>query len=331
MHKIPNFRFAFWGQRHMIHIVFPALYSESRRGSQLSREEKTAFYARGLRPTIDELIPHDASDWPATFDTELFRAQKKTGAFSYQTKMIAHWNLSPLVDTLREKLEDEDIKWAQGFFFIHTIRGTKHSTQHSKDQESAQLALQEFLLEADIPTSAISEGEWWIDVGVEINSLDSMCLQWRTSSHFHIAREVLVIPSEHASRITSITSSKYSKDLVSHLAGVSGCRIEPGVQAEGRFEAKYFQMYTTDKAITYHPDGITHGKSIKIEQAMGVEQPPKFIEGLLDVYSNAVEKNFSNARVEVRVPLRHATTALIRLSEEVVREALLAFSPEEWW
>ncbi|KAF8806698.1 hypothetical protein BYT27DRAFT_7257387 [Phlegmacium glaucopus] len=80
----------------------------------------------GLCPTIENLAPHDASDWPATYDDEAFRAKKKSGAFAYQTKQFPQWLIPRFADTLREELKDNNVNWAEDFFFIHMIRGTKH-------------------------------------------------------------------------------------------------------------------------------------------------------------------------------------------------------------
>jgi hypothetical protein len=293
--------------------------------------EKKEFYELGLRPAVKALLPQNVSDWPTTVDTELFRAQKRSGAVAYQTKLIPQWVLSKLGETIRRKLADNRVVWADKFFFTHTIRGTKHSTQHSMDAQSAELALTEYLQDAQIPEQATRQGEWWIDVAVELRSATDHCLQWRTSSHFYIVKEVLDISPEDANRITSVKSSKYARDLASHLTGVSGCRIEPGVRAQGPLEATYFQMYTTDKALTYNPEGGHHGKAITMEHAMSSTQPPAFIERLLNLYTSACENNSSNARIEVRVPFARAKTALVRLKIDTLRTSLLSFTRAEWW
>lgn len=331
IHRIPNFEFGYWGQRHMIHIFFPGLLAEGRVGSQLTKDEKTKFYEFGLRPSIFSLLRQDVSDWPATYDAELFRAKKRSGYMSYQTKVLPQWILPFLADTIRAELVLNGVDWGEDLFFTHTIRGTKHGTQHSRNHDAAVEALSEYLEDAKIPQEATEVGEWWIDVGMEFCSSHDACLQWKTSSHFHIVQEVLQIPDNHASRITSVGSSKYARDLVSHLTAVSGCRIEPGAQAEGPFQATYFQMYTTDKAITYNPEGRHHGKAITMDGAMGKTQPPVFIEGLFDVYTSAIHNNSSNARVEVRVPFAQATTVFMRLNTNIVRESLLSFTRSEWW
>jgi hypothetical protein len=193
------------------------------------------------------------------------------------------------------------------------------------------MALEEYFEDAHIPPEATQTGSWWIDVGVEFSSPDNACLQWTTSSHPHIVEEVLRISEDHARRVTQLGSSKYSRDLASHLTGVSGCRIEPGPQAQGEFEAAYFQLYTTDKALTYNPEGGHHGKAMTTEAAMGAVQPPPFADGLLKLYQDAAKTNSSNARIEVRVPMQYAVQVLVNVRSAVIRSSLLSFTRSEWW
>ncbi|KAF9033687.1 hypothetical protein BDP27DRAFT_1374978 [Rhodocollybia butyracea] len=113
-----------------------------------------------------------------------------------------------------------------------------------------------------------------------------------------VVEEVLQIHSKDVVWITSLGSSKYSRDIVSHLLGVSGCQIEPGVRAAGAFEVVYFQLYSTDKALTYNPEGNHHGKFMSISEAMGVKQPAPFITGLQKLFVEAMDMNTLNARIE---------------------------------
>jgi hypothetical protein len=68
-----------------------------------------------------------------------------------------------------------------------------------------------------------------------------------------------------------------------------------------------------------------------MKSAMGEIQPAKFLESLFSAYASAFEKNASNARVEVRVPLAHATSVLLSYRLDVVRESLLSFTRGDWW
>ncbi|KAJ4469609.1 hypothetical protein C8R41DRAFT_970774 [Lentinula lateritia] len=333
IHRIPNFQFAVWGNRCQIHIFFPGIASRGPEdlARQLSKEEKTTFYEIGLRPAIAALLPEDISDWPPTYDGELFRARKQSGHMSYQTKIIPELEVPNLVGRIRRNLEDANVDWAESFFFTHTVRGFKHGTQHEMNEDEAQLALDILLNHADLSRDATERGEWWIDVGLELCSDIQSCLQWVTTSHYHMVKEVLKISEANASRITSLGSSKYQKDIVSHIMDVAGCRIEPGSRAQGEYEAVYFQLYTTDKAITYNPEGRHHGKAISTNLAMGPTQPPTFISGLFELFTDAMTRNSSNARIEVRVPIRHATRVLVTIDVDLVRRNLLAFPRSTWW
>ena len=261
----------------------------------------------------------------------MFRAQRRRGGLSFQSKLIPQWSIQLLTDRIRVELQNHDIGWHQDMYFLLTVRGTKHSSKHRKTQDAASRAFQDFLDEADLDMETVQSGNWWIDVGVEVVSEDGGCLQWRTSFHTAIVEEVLGISEDHARRITSTGSSKYARDLASHLTAVSGCRIEPGAQAAGQYEACYLQLYTTDKSVTYHPEGYLHAKAMTVQEAMGNNQPPNFVQGLFNTYLTAAANNPSNARLEMRVPVKYACDVLLLINSCLLREALLCFTRPEWW
>ncbi|KAF9441048.1 hypothetical protein P691DRAFT_685291 [Macrolepiota fuliginosa MF-IS2] len=214
---------------------------------------------------------------------------------------------------------------------MHTIRGVKHAHYHRYDEVSAEWYWTDFFKYTKLTDEVLTLGHWWVDVGIEVSSDTQACLQWMTSSHCDVAREALRIPEEDAQRITNIKSSKYSRDLVSHLTAISGFRIVPGVRAEGVYEAAYLQAYTTDKATVYNTDGRHHAKFLTTKEAMGQAQPTKTIDGIHSIYTEAVDVNHSKARLEVRVPFDFATQALLNFDPEVLQGSLCAFSQEEWW
>src|SRR5262245_537627 len=164
----------------MIHLFFPSLLTEgAEKGPYLSTNERRTFYEKGLRPAIELLLPLNVQEWPATFDDELFRAKKHSGAIAYQMKMIPAEVVGLLVDHIRQELRDNDVEWGHDCFILHTIRGTKGASKHSQNEDAATLALEEYLIRAHIPLEAIeADGEWWIDVGLEFSSAGGYCLQW---------------------------------------------------------------------------------------------------------------------------------------------------------
>jgi hypothetical protein len=303
----------------------------------MSGEELRTFYEKGLQQYIKEEKPEAASDWPPSYRLEIFRATTHSGHKSYRTVILPSWTMPEFGNKVREHLRSNGVDWVQGMFFIHTIRGVKHGNQHGMDQRAAEAALELMLLQNDIRPEATDTGSWWIDVGLEmISSPDEeeggRCLQWMTASHSKVVERALGIDAANATRITKLGSSKYSRDLSSHLPAVSGCRIEPGTRAEGYFEAAYLQLYTTDKSVTYHNQGAhKHAKEITIGQAMGKQQPAEFVIGLYDAYITASEQTASNARMEMRVPLDVGKEVFFNADPYEYKRSLLSFSKEEWW
>ena len=279
-----------------------------------------------------------ASEWPATYSTEQFRARRaRGGGFAWGTKLIPSNAVDHLADRIRTELDTnpliakEDVAWARDFFILHTIRGTKHSTYHPVDNDSAEFYLYEFVQDAQLSDEFPEVGEWYIDVGIEISSGQEECLQWTTATHNEVVQQALRISDRNAERISSINSTKYSRDPASHLTAISGFRAVPGVRAQGEYEAAYIQAYTTNKSIVYHPEGRHHAKFITIKEAMSVDQPTKTTEGIYSIYDEARNANSSNAHLEVRVPYRFATKVLMEFDLSVMKDCLCSFTRQEWW
>ncbi|EKM81398.1 hypothetical protein AGABI1DRAFT_36555 [Agaricus bisporus var. burnettii JB137-S8] len=341
-HRIPNFELGTFGLRHHLHLFFPQLWSKERAMDQnptrLTHNERSFWYTKALRPAIKDLLGEDvASQWPATVTTEEIRARRKTGQPSVGSRLIPEAAVSRLMDTIRmvleqnESLKPEDVSWASNFFVMHTIRGVKHGYLHSPLYFDGTSCLRKLFSDASLSPHAHLQGEWWIDVGLEVSSEEGHCLQWVTAAHWKVVKEVLSIDDRDAKRITSLNSSKYSRDLSSHLTAISGFRITPGSRAEGPFGVAYVQAYTTDKTVTYGQDGIHHAKSVPAKEAFGSEQPCKSIDDIHTIYEAARKDNGSNARLEVRVPYASAIDVLLDPNECILRHALCSFTRDTWW
>ncbi|KAF9470635.1 hypothetical protein BDN70DRAFT_901951, partial [Pholiota conissans] len=330
VHRIPNLCIAKWGTHNMIRVLLPGLYNGQRRNPFLTQEELATFYEKGLRPTAVRLAGPSASEWPPSYSAEMFRARGKNGTLSFQTKTLPSWRVGPLGDCLRTCLASNGVSWGAGLVFLHQIRGVKGSSGHSVTADAATEAMDDFLLENSFIDDALLTGDWWVDVGLEIASIDEQCLAWRTDSHYHVAKDALKITEHHARRITRPGSSKYIRDMTSHLPSVSGCRISPGVRAQGPYEALYLQTYTTDKAITYRPEGSHFGKFLRGEDIIS-GKADDYCRGLYDLYRQATDKNPSRARIELRVPMQHASRVLLDVDIDHFRDGLVIFDPIVWW
>lgn len=314
----------------MVRVLIPDLHDDTR-SQFLSQEELKIFYEKGLRPAIQRLQIDNAAEWPPTYGSEMFRARGANGQLSFQTKVLPAWCLSVLGNYIRDALTGNGCSWGTGLVFLHQIRGVKHSTSHSCTGVAAVQALEVFLMDNDLPiTLRDKTSNWWLDVGIEIASKDQHCLAFRTDSHCYFVQEILEIDEDRAKRITTPGSSKYTRDMTSHLTQVSGCRIAPGVRSRGQYGVVYMQLYTTDKSITYRIDGYHHGKFITAESILK-GKATRYIDDLYKLYLNATETSHSLARVEVRVPIRFGCTVLPTLYQEMLENSLVVFPREEWW
>lgn len=343
-HRIPNCELGQFGNRHGINIFFPSLYTENRTSSRLTSAERAALYDKGLRPAINELLPLDRNDWPANYEGEMFRAGNHGGGVSYQTKEVSSLVVGLLVGQIRMEMEMNEVGWGHDAFVIHMVRGTKASTKHNISREAAEFALGEYLESMDLRRD--DSDFWYIDVGIEISSEKNHCLQWLTTSHCHLLQKVLEISERDAARISTLGSSKYSRDISSHLPQLSGCRVEPGLRARGNFRVAYYQQYTSEKALTYNPGKGFHGKTIQMKEAMGKKQPCDFISKLYETYIGAKSDNASSARIEVRVPVKElvshdddgnpiysdsGTVVMTNIPAGMLRRSLASYSRDTWW
>lgn len=235
-----------------------------------------------------------------------------------------------LAQTIRNHLRSNNVPWADGILIYHQIQGVKASSTHHVDSLSAAVALEEFLDSNGFRMRDTERGSWWIDVGMEITSSQKECLVWRSDSHTSIVRDVLDIAESNALRTTSMGSKKYTRDMASHIPTLSGCRIRLGAQTEGPMKARYFQLYTTDKSVTARNNGIYHGNYITGQDILKGKHGT-YLNSLYNTYCDATQHNNSHARMEVRVPIAHATRAFMDLDLPDLRGALVSFPKSVWW
>jgi len=330
IHRIPNICIAKWKMHNCIRILFVDLYRKERPTLYLSKEEQADFYEKGLRPTVVELLEDRAADWPATYHSELFRARGHNGQFAFGSKVLPDWTNPVFGDLLRQTLVTNGVLWGKNLVFLHEIRGIKNATYHPADLRIAEVALEDALDQNFLRPRDLDPENWYIDVALEVSSSKQRCLAWRTDSHSKLFQEIAEVSPDHADRVTEIKFKKYFRDPVSHLVGVSGFRLSPGVLASGNFNTVYANVYHTDKGVTACPDQGHHGKFTTVPDILRGKAVP-FAENLYELYSTSAVSNYSCARAEIRVPLAHATDPMIIVSTGVLQSCLVSFSREEWW
>ncbi|PPR05563.1 hypothetical protein CVT26_008757, partial [Gymnopilus dilepis] len=331
LHKVPNICLGTWGpHNHVLRVFIPELYEPDRPYNRLTQSQQTIFYEKGLRPAVANLLDIEALEWPATYSDEFWRARGRNGQLRFVTKTIPSPVVPHLANAIREAFRDSDIPWHHGLVVLHQIRGVKHSTSHSPTRHEAKLALRRFFDENDLDRGCVTRGSWWIDVALNVTSDDARCYGWRTDAHFHLVRRALGISDSAARRITSVGSSQYTRDLTSHLAGVSGWRIAPGPRGEGKFECRYFQGYTTDKALTARADSGHFGKFLKCDDVIK-GKASEWAQNLFTLNRNACRTNLSTARMEMRVPIRHAVDVLQNVDDQLIRDSIVSLNSVAWW
>lgn len=198
--------------RHHLHIFFPGLWlpkrSQQHKPYHLTEHERAIWYENGFRPAIVTLLGQNiTSEWPARYSMEQFRAQRTRGGFAWGTKLIPKDVVDQLANRIRVELDvnpfipENETAWARDFFILHTIRGTKHSSYHRVNVESAEYYLYEFVQDSQLSSQVPEVGVWYINVGIEISSDQGECLQWMTATHYDVIQQALHISDAHAQRI----------------------------------------------------------------------------------------------------------------------------------
>ena len=174
-----------------------------------TKRERELWYDHGFQKAIETLgTTHLASEYPATIEAEHARAKKRSGQVSWTTKMLDESFVPQFAGEIRHQistnwnLPENDRKWASDFFFIHMIQGVKYANIHHFND--AEGGLERFLASSNIQPTAMENGRWWIDVGIEISSSQGHCIQWRTAGHCAMVRMTLGVTEQKASTMTKV-------------------------------------------------------------------------------------------------------------------------------
>ena len=135
-----------------------------------------------------------------------------------------------------------------------------------------------------------------------------------------------------AAEETRMESRRYVRDLAAHFTELSGCRIQ--LNDSGPFRAAYFQIYATDKSVTYHVEKGRHSKYITGRMALKGDPPtciPQYCINLANAYQEAMANTPCAARIEIRVPLRHASAVLRYTSQELLVHSIVGFNGGLLW
>ncbi|TDL13350.1 hypothetical protein BD410DRAFT_810629, partial [Rickenella mellea] len=231
---------------------------------------------------------------------------------------------------LIEKCE-EDLSFGKGAFFLHQYRGMKATTTHNpNNEEEARNALKDLF--QDMHISMLEDAKWWVDVGMEVH-VPGKAVLWRVDSHFALIQHFL--DADEATAARNVKEGQcYCVDLTAHLTALGGFRLRPTKVGTFGHRVAYVQAYTTDKALTYHPDGKTHAKNITMKEAIrpNSEGSIPYVEQVYHAYSSALEKKLTAAsRIEMRVELQYAQADLHMFSPALIKDTVVCIPRRVWW
>ncbi|KAG9123886.1 hypothetical protein FRC07_013620 [Ceratobasidium sp. 392] len=336
LHHIPNCRFGEMG-RLLIRIFFPALYEHRPRRDRASanfvgNNRLQLFYDLAVRIATTLVIAEGLRrQWPALFNDELFRAAPHRrqagvrGRVNHQQtgREIDGESFNAWVREIRRLVdEDQRLSFAQGFFFLVEGKGLKNTNLSAHDPPDAPLANADghlfdrhnprtVAIKSVLPglnTDGFRPGDWFIDLSTTVSG-----------RYGHEDRPAsLFVDSELHPEIINHFSGKslpdcsawvrakggpYQKDEVAHIQRFAGFRINFD-HSPGAYGIRYLQVYTTDKSVTYHVDGLNRAKRTSAKAVLGnweAERDQHF-SPLAEAYHNAAESHPVAVRFESRVP-----------------------------
>lgn len=324
--------------RHHIRVFFPGLKGIQRESSALTAEESAIVYSHGIYPATKQVAPSICHNFPPSYGCEVFRSTLRNGAQIQSTYPLTYNDIHPFSTAFRECMSR--LPWGKDIVYCTEIRGVKNWSEHlledseeneenPQNAENAENALYNLFRTFSWGGHNVEEGDWYVDVALEI-LLQDKAVVWRADCYRQIMRELLDFSEEEVNRTTS-NKRLFELDLSQHLTQVAGFRARCK-QETGTYEVLYIQAYTTDKALTYQPEAGNFGKTLSAKSAMeGGGEGPSYTTRLLRSYEEAREKTDVAARLEVRVPLRHAARVLLKFPRELYRHTALVFPRELWW
>lgn len=317
-------------RRHITRVFFPRLYEKGSNPS-ISTETQELIYNKCLRPASLAVHPVDQSRWPITHSVAMSLYRDKKGTFHFGSIDMPAGLTSEFGAKLLELFEGyDDLKDA---FFVHELRGTKSSSHHDPGDPNARKASIDGILDL-FHVEQLNPEQWVVDVGLEIRQ-EGYILQWLTEAHPQILAYLL--PSTSEDKIASIVKSRtrYHCDISMQLGQLGGFRVSPGTHGK-KDQVLYGNVYTTEKSATYQlHEGIFRRRKPWHLFPCNVLQFLKDMERIGEIFQccagDGIEGLDGNGRLEIRVPIKLASTVFVDLPHSLIETAVASFSRRTFW
>jgi hypothetical protein len=279
-----------------------------------------------------QVIPAAASHWPVNYNAAFQQAKDTRGRLRLGTVAVPARHLVAFCSALRNRLDRIEV--FKGAFFCHELRGHKGGTAHEEDDEGRTLEEAFYTFFDNIDMARIDEGNWLVDVGLEIYD-PGMVVNWSKLAHSAILKYLL--PGLDAKKIKQLQKRKtFYLDPAAHMHDFAGFRCEPGAWGK-EHGIEYINVYVTEKCPTYQLHcGIWRRRSCKDLLPKSLEKLLEDINNMSKIYKFCSGYKVDHAqegcaRLEIRVPLADARTALRDVPYDALRQWTFSVPPNLWW
>ncbi len=337
LHKIPNYMFAKYGVRHQVRVFFPRRY-DPLVSPAISPEHFTNIYNDALLPTIKEVLPEAAAQWPNNYRHATTLARGRGGQLGTITNDLPQFVLEYFAPLFLENLAAMGEQFEDAFFEVEA-RGVKLQTVHDPaDEDARREALEKLLTPLDL--TLVPEEEvrtrWFVDVALDIHQ-EGYVLQWLTNAHARLIRHALPAQASRADNVgdTLVKGTHFHRDLSGHLTDLAGFRLEPRSRGV-RDHVVYMNVYTTDKAATYQQNNGVYRRRGSYDLVPGkMDKLLADIETINSTFMECAGRDGviqdGTARFEIRVNAAFARESLTAMPEELLEQSVLAVPASMWW
>ncbi|KAL5487447.1 hypothetical protein ACEPAI_5555 [Sanghuangporus weigelae] len=277
------------------------------------------IYDDCVRPALQTVVREWMGHYPSSFEAECARVRGNNGRFGQSRHGLRPEVLPQFAEAVLENLSN--ISWGKGAFFGHETRGIKSSNSmiiHEFDLGADMRSLREHLKRAcpfldveDVFAEASRSPQtalWYVDMGMEVNVAKKAMLV-RKSTHADLISFLLEVSIPDARYLMS-SRKRYEIDEICQLKQAAGLRLKG--KSMGPMEAKFLQVYCSEKIPTYHLDKEKRAKTVTLKEALtdlasGGGRIVEQMKTNRDIYldQTTVDDGFS-ARAELRVPILKA-------------------------
>lgn len=300
------------------------------------------FYDHAIYPAARLVAPSRMAEWPSNHVVALQGSRNDKGHLVSRSNLIAAKDVRVFGEAILEACNtNPNLSWAKDAFFIHQVKGVKGAfsidvdkAELNDDEEgwSRQANMDTFMESIDYDFSDDTFDQAFIDVGLEF-SMQGHVLHWDQNAHRDVV-DFVIENMEAASQLTKQGHKGYWCDYASLLTGTAGFRaIIPPCTNPNCWDATYVQAYCTDKHLSTSAEKGSVAKHVRVLDIL-LDSPAykKTIGEILEQCNSAVNNKLSaNARLEVRVPLKHGCEVLPYMNADTMKSCLLVYKSSTWW